>query len=471
MDYREFKEKRMYSEASGSMAVVDDNIVMTLNQYGLFEEQLLDSTKGISKIAEFVSPNFNSTFNESIIATELFGNAENMNFDSRLGFYSELYVGYVSEGNYRKNASSGGMGTWIFKELLEKNMIDYVINVKKNNDLEAEVMFKYEISSNIDDLKKGAKTKYYPVEISEVIKKVKENPGRYAIVGIPSFIYAVRLLMKQDSILENRIKYTIGLICGHQKSSKFAEFMGWQVGFKPGDMKDIDFRYKLDNQPANRYAVKMSGLINGKEMTIIKPTSELYGQNWGWGLFKPTASNFTDDVFNETADIVLGDAWLPRYTSDSKGTNVVIVRNQEIGNLINKAIAEERLVMDKVDNKTIFASQSSHYQHTHDELSYRLYKKESENEWTPIKRVKASSKISNFRKNIQDLRSIISNNSHKVYLEAVQNNDIDYFMREMSVYTEKYTDLYVEKDKLKKLNIFSKHPYVNIIKKLKGIFK
>ena len=50
------------------------------------------------------------------------------------------------------------------------------------------------------------------------MKTVKDVPGRYAIVGIPSFIMAVRLLAEKDDTIKDRIKYTVGLICGHQKA-------------------------------------------------------------------------------------------------------------------------------------------------------------------------------------------------------------------------------------------------------------
>lgn len=446
-----FEEKRKYSEASGSVTVVDSNIQMKMNEFGLYEENIGNPNIAISKMVEKVSPNFNTDIDETDVAQEIYSNYDNISFDERIGYYHSLYVGNVLEGNYRENASSGGMGTWIFKELFEKDLIDYVIHVKKNEDADSNIMFKYDVSSSIKEIIAGAKTKYYPVEISKVMDIVKKTPGRYAVIGIPSFIYSIRLLAKADEIIKERIKYTIGLVCGHQKSTKFAESMAWQVGIKPGDLIDIDFRYKLSDRPASSYAVKMTGIIDGEEKTVIKPKSELYGQNWGWGFFKPTASDFTDDVFNETADVVLGDAWLEEYISDNKGNNIVIVRNPEIDQLIKDAIKEERLQMDTVDNETIFTSQASHYRHTHDELAYRLYVKEKENVWHPKKRVEPNSDISKTRKKIQDLREIISNQSHIQYQEALKRNDFNYFVNQMTQYTFEYTELY---KKLNKKNLF-----------------
>src|SRR5699024_8431501 len=234
----------------------------------------------------------------------------------------------------------------------------------------------------------------------------------------------------------------VGLICGHQKSSKFAEFMAWQVGIKPGNLKHIDFRKKLPNRLANNYGIEMTGFIDGKEVTIIKPTKELIGQNWGQGYFKTKSSDFTDDVMNETADITIGDAWLPEYTKDSNGNNVVVVRNPLIDNLITEGIESAKLNLDILDKETLFRSQEAHYRHTHDELTYRLYKQDKLGEWRPHKRVAASKNISFLRRRVQDLREEISVKSHILYKEAVELDDLNYFETEMKKISKKYNYLY-----------------------------
>ncbi|MFM6343919.1 MAG: Coenzyme F420 hydrogenase/dehydrogenase, beta subunit C-terminal domain, partial [Dolichospermum sp.] len=89
--------------------------------------------------------------------------------------------------------------------------------------------FKYGVSSTIDQVMAGAKTRYYPVEMSQVLKIVREQPGRYAIIGVPCFIKAVRLLMIEDEIFHERIKFCIGLICGHLKSTQFAKQTSQQI--------------------------------------------------------------------------------------------------------------------------------------------------------------------------------------------------------------------------------------------------
>jgi len=443
MEVSEFNKKKKYSEVSGVSAYVEAKIQVKMNNKGLYEEFVnAPDNFSLNSLVEKVSPHLNSVDNEDRIANELYSRVDEINYDKRIGYFKSLFVGHVVEGDYRKQASSGGVGTWIFKELLEKGIIDGVIHVKKNTDITSTILFKYEVSRTIEEIKGGAKTRYYPVELSEVLELIKRNEGKYAVIGIPSFIKAIRLLSLHDQIIKDRIVLTVGLICGHQKSSKFAEFMGWQVGITPGNLKEIDFRYKLDNCPADSYAIKMIGEINGKSKKIIRPKEELKGQNWGLGYFKTLSSDFTDDVFNETADIVVGDAWLPEYTEDSEGNNIIIVRNPIIDKLLRDAIQEKKLNMNETNVQKIFNSQASHYRHTHDELAYRMFMEKKNRNWCPKNRVLESNEISFFRAKVQNIRMEISSKSHLLYEKAVEKNDLEYFTREMELLSYKYKLVY-----------------------------
>lgn len=423
-----------YNEASGVISYYT-NSKIKLNKYGEYEEKFDEAT------VNGISPNYTDTIDESVVSKELFGEVKGIQFDKRIGYYKSLYIGHVADAEARKDSSSGGVATWILKELFKRNLVDGVIHVKETHDA-SNIMFSYQISRNLEEIQDGAKTKYYPVEMSEVLKMVKERPGRYAVVGIPSFIYALHLLGKKDPVIGDSIKYTIGLICGHQKSSTFADFMGWQLGFKPGDMTYINFRKKLPDRPSSEYGIEVHGYINGKYTEKIAPKADLLGQDWGQAWFKVFASDYTDDVFNETADIVLGDAWLPGYTNDSDGNNVVIVRNEIINKIITEAMEAGELKFDVSDKDTIFNSQRSGYRHTYSELPYRLYKRQKEGMEIPKKRVEPANTLSFKRRKIQDMREEISISSHIYFKEAVEKDDLKFFLNKMTPLSKKYYRFY-----------------------------
>lgn len=431
-----------YDFGTGAWAVINNNIGMKLNNIGEYHPYVINKETSFSddEIIKLKETCLSlSDENEDDVSKSLFSNVSQIKYDQRLGYYSGLYIGHVLEGDYRKNGSSGGFGTWLFSQLLKKNKIDYVINVVESD---GEELFKYGISKSISGAISGAKTKYYPVEYSEVLKFVKDTPGRYAIIGLPSFIMELRLLGNIDPVIKNRIKYTIGLVCGHQKSTKFAEFLAWQCGIKPGHLKKIDFRKKLDNYPSSQYAIEITGDIDGEDITMTKKMSELIGHDWGQGLFKVRASDFTDDVMNETADITLGDAWLPEYTSDSKGNNIIVVRNTDLKEIIESGIQNGLVDLKKVDVETIFRSQAAHYRHTRKELVYRLYKKKKNKVWYPKKREKPSNNISWIRRRIQDKREEICTITPMMYLSAVKNNNINEFIRKINKLDKSYKFLY-----------------------------
>lgn len=447
MDYFDSKTQNIidmgYDFGTGVWPILNENIEMKLTDTGIYKpvlnNKLHNKESNFDKLKEFNNFLENGTIIDQL-SKEKFSNIPNINYDKRLGYYSSLYVGYVKELDYRENASSGGFGTWILKELLEQGHVDGVIHVKESNSNEK--LFEYQISRTIEEVREGAKTKYYPVELSEVLSVVKQNEGNYAVVGVPSFIRDIYLLSKIEPIIKERIKFTIGLVCGHQKSSKFAEYLAWQCGITPGNLESVNFRKKLSNSSADDYGIEFKGKVKGKTKTIVKKMSELDGKDWGQGYFKVRASDFTDDVMNELADVTLGDAWLPEYTRDSKGNNIIITRDVVIDDIIKKALEKKLVNLDIVDKETMFKSQSAHYRHTHDELSYRLYKKEQENCWYPKQRVEPNNEIALTRKKIQDMREQICLQSHEHYKMAVQKNDISYFKNNMEPLVERYKKLY-----------------------------
>lgn len=449
-DSQTFKDtvlKYDYSYGTGVSAYADERIAIEWNEYGEYKPVFVNAdeasnTNGQRIPLSLIEPMMDGSPNESEVADDLYKNISGIQYHERLGYYSDLYAGHVTEGDFRTRASSGGMGTWILKELFERDLIDGVIHVKENNDPDDPALFHYDISRSLEEIAQGAKTKYYPVEMSKVLKKVKETPGRYAIIGLPAFVFSVRLLAKQDRVINERIKFAIGLICGHLKTARFADSLGWQLGIKPGDIEAIDFRHKLDNRPAHRYAVKVTGKINGEKQTVIKPMKELVGDNWGQGFFKVKASDYTDDVMNETADMTIGDAWLPEYTEDSQGSNVVIVRHPVIADIIKQGIEQEKLFMNEIDSNKMYESQASHFRHTQDELGYRLWAKDKKKEWRPKKRIEASNKLSLIRKKIQDQRQLIAESSHIYFKEAVEKDDLNHFITRMAPLVNKYKQYY-----------------------------
>ena len=306
--------------------------------------------------------------NEDQLATTLFPHAPQ--HSATIGYLQTAYVGYVAEEEYRMQGSSGGMVSWVATELLQQGLIDGVAHVVATKDPQTEGRyFRYRISRTKAEISEGAKSRYYPIELSEVLKTIREVPGRYAIVGIPCFIKAVQLLRQQDPVMRDRIRYTLGLFCGHMKSARFVESFAWQMQIPVSDIERVDFRHKDPSRPANWYNAQLT-LRDGR--VVNKDWWHLADGDWGAGFFMNSACNFCDDVVAETSDISFGDAWVEPYSSDGRGTNVVVVRSPEVQALVEQAISAGRLQLDSVSADFVEQTQAAGFRQRREGLAYRL---------------------------------------------------------------------------------------------------
>ncbi|MDZ8274821.1 Coenzyme F420 hydrogenase/dehydrogenase, beta subunit C-terminal domain [Microbacterium aquimaris] len=378
---------------------------------------------------------------EDELAMELYGSQHEVKVDPVAGYYLATYVGHVVDDQDRASSSSGGLTTWILQELLKSQRVDGVIHLRTGG---SGGLFSYGISRTSAEISAGAKTRYYPASLSNALTEILQSAGRYAIVGIPSVLYEVRLACHRDPSLKARLPYFVGLVCGHQKSAHYAQSLAWQCGVAPGRIENIDFRVKLDAQPASAYGTEVQGVgQSGEQIRTVVETSRLYGTDWGLGYFKANFSDFSDDVFNETADVVLGDAWLPEYVQDPRGHNVVIVRSQEIAELFQLGVQRGSISVHAVPVADVLKSQAGLVRHGRTAIHDRTKYLAGRGEWVPELRPGVPRSTQSLgRRVIQQLRVELARESHSAFNKAVASGDFEVFVRSMAPVRRKYQAAY-----------------------------
>ena len=426
----------------GACAAFDSGIRVKQDAYGRYVAARLSTESPANFTTARVCPFADGVPSESDLGEELFGAIGSS--DPHVGHYVATYSGWVAESNFRAQGSSGGIVSWILVELLNLGLVDYIVHVVSQpaptNGLP---LFRFAISSTPEEVRANAKSRYYPVEMSGVISEMLELPGRYAVVGIPCFIKALRLACRVSAVLKARLAFTVGIVCGHLKSTGFAEMFAWQCGIAPIELRAIDFRTKLPDRPASSYAVTITGERDGKSITVTKPASELFGSNWGHGFFKYKACDFCDDVVGETADISIGDAWLPEYERDSAGTNVVVVRSPALNATLADAAGAGRLHLDSIPVEKVVESQAGGFRHRRDGLAYRLQLEDAAGRWRPTKRVRPSvNQLTPKLRRIHALRYEIGQSSHTAFAAAKFQNDFGAFLKVMRPVVSRYDHEY-----------------------------
>ena len=92
------------------------------------------------------------------------------------------YVGHA--GGYRERGASGGMASWFLASLLEKGEVDRIICVRPNPDPAR--LFAYAVAASSDEVRAGAKSAYYPVELSQAIHTILRERNDMPSLACPA---------------------------------------------------------------------------------------------------------------------------------------------------------------------------------------------------------------------------------------------------------------------------------------------
>jgi coenzyme F420-reducing hydrogenase beta subunit len=251
-------------------------------------------------------------------------------------------------------------------------------------------LFRYAVLSSQEAVSQAAKSAYYPVELSSVVHEIENTDGKCAVVGVPCFLKGLRLAMRTNRRLRNRIGLLAGLVCGQTKSTFYAEYLCTLARGDPRRMTDADFRVKEPTRHASDYGFRAWYVTNqARAVSDTLYRSEGCDEVWNANYFTPTACGFCDDLFAEVADVAFMDAWLPQYVADSRGTSIVLCRSDEVHDLLLRGSDQGLVAIEPIEVDRVIQSQAGGLVRKRDDLAHRLHLARSmaSNDYYPRKRV------------------------------------------------------------------------------------
>ena len=402
-----------------------DILAMEWNRYGEYnpvEVSPCTTECGLcSKVCPFAA---DSGENEDTIGERLYGAVPGIQHRPETGYYLTSYVGYSEK--HRPTSASGGVATWLLETLLAEGVVDHVICVAPTGDPGR--LFSFRVFDTPEDVRTGAGSAYYPVELSGVVRTVLEVPGRYAVTGLPCFIKAIRLAQQRNKKLRERIVVTVGLVCGQLKSRHFTDYVAALAGVQ-GRVMGVRYRGKSPDHPASNYHYAFTTADGGEHRIFWnKGIAEAWGNRW----FTPKACSYCDDVFAECADVTCMDAWLSDYYNNPSGTSLLIVRASNILNLIRQNNDLDQLSIAAIDISRVIQSQNGVIKDKRRDLAYRLHLAASMGGIAPKKRIQPNNGDNLI--NRKKLRTIVG--MQKQSRQFIRNNcysvtDIRRIRREM----------------------------------------
>src|SRR5690554_8173462 len=101
-----------------------------MDDYGQYQSALKDANVFATTQNDYekLCPFGSGAPNEDEIGKQYF--SETCEYNDQVGYYNGVFAGHVTEGDFRNQVSSGGLGSWMLMELLSKGLLDYVVHVK-----------------------------------------------------------------------------------------------------------------------------------------------------------------------------------------------------------------------------------------------------------------------------------------------------------------------------------------------------
>lgn len=248
-------------------------------------------------------------------------------------------VGYACDPVVRHQGSSGGILTALLIYLLNSKRVDAVIQVGASADNPIR-NYTY-VHAHADDVLRCAGSRYSPSSPLSVVRSLLGNGMRYAVVGKPCDIAAMRALLRDCIEYREQFPYLLSFMCAGVPSEEGSKAVLRHWGLAPDQL--ISFRYRGDGWPGLTKAVTTSG----REHTMT------YHESWGTILNRHLQARckLCADGIGEAADIVCGDAWYvssngsPSF-DERAGRSLAIARTESGRQLLDQALVAQVIALE-----------------------------------------------------------------------------------------------------------------------------
>jgi coenzyme F420 hydrogenase subunit beta len=271
---------------------------------------------------------------------------ENTVHDRYIGYYLETYIGYSNNYEIRFHGASGGILSQFLIYLLEKKVIQgaVVTRFSLNSPMKPEPF----IATTREEILSARSSKYCPVSLNGMTKKILDFEGKVVVVGLPCHIQSLRKRLEFDRKLKEKIVGLFSIYCSSNRNFNAQEFLLNYYGIHRDDVKK--FAYRDDGCLGNMklYTSPSSPLLD-------IPFIDYYGALRSF--FKPRRCLSCIDHYGELADVNFGDIHIAPYTEDAVGISSVVVRSSDYQRLLLQAADEGVLHLETINHTIVNESQ------------------------------------------------------------------------------------------------------------------
>jgi len=260
----------------------------------------------------------------------------------------EIWEGSASDPDVRFQGSSGGVATALSLYCLEKRGMQGVLHIgpSETNPLTNVAV----VSGGRQELLARTGSRYAPAAPCSGLDLLNHDGPRYAFVGKPCDVVALRKWQQCSPLGGGRIALAISIFCAGTPSTQGTRKVLEKLGVKPEEV--TAFRYRGCGWPGRTVAK-----TNRKDAD----PSMTYEESWGEILSKHTQfrCRLCPDSTGELADISCGDPWYRQIEPGDPGRSLVLVRTDAGKEILREAMKAGYVQLEQADPSTLPRSQRS----------------------------------------------------------------------------------------------------------------
>ncbi len=262
------------------------------------------------------------------------------------GPFLDIWEGFAVDNEIRYKASSGGVITSLAQYCLEKEGMDFTLHTGASAD--NPFYNQTVLSRTRDDLLSHAGSRYSPSSPCKDLDLVENINKKCVFIGKPCDIAAVRMILKNNSLMRKRIGLLISFFCAGTPNTLAT--------------KELISQLNIDTKYINEIHYRGEGWP-GKFRVIYedKTKSECLSYQESWNKLqkrRPFRCHLCPDGLGQFADISCGDAWHKYSCDNNQGSSIIIVRTQRGANILHNAMKAGYIDLTKSDAYKVIIAQS-----------------------------------------------------------------------------------------------------------------
>ena len=245
-----------------------------------------------------------------------------------------IHRGWATDEATRFHSAAGGSLTALGVFLLESGKVDLILHVRASS---AEpLLTDAQISTTAEQVKSGAQSRYGPAAPLVHVHRLLDEGRRFALLGKPCDVAAIRNLARIDPRVEEQIPYCLTIFCGGVPSLHTARKIAAHHGVREDEVEV--FRWRGNGWPGPTH-------VEGSRRASLRPQlrSGLVRSESPWSYDIQFRCKICPDAIGELADVSCADGWVMRdgkpIHEEAPGVNLLVARTERGERLVADAAA------------------------------------------------------------------------------------------------------------------------------------